>query len=92
MSALILELPESLRAAIAGDAARRSVSESAWLEEAAREKLAAEAELAYLRERAARANRAAYENVLNRVPAAPPEPGDERKPADGTAAPDTGGM
>ena len=46
MSATALEFPESLRAVIAGAAARRGVSELAWLEEAAREKLAAEAELA----------------------------------------------
>lgn len=78
MSTLVLELPEKLREAVAGEAARRGVSESEWLAEAAREKLAAEAELAYLAGRAARADRAAFEGVLDRVPAAPPEPGDER--------------
>jgi hypothetical protein len=78
MSALVLEFPDGLRAVVAGEASRRGVSESAWLEEAAREKLAAEAEMAYLVGRGAKGNRAAYEGVLGRVPAAPPEPGDER--------------
>ena len=78
MSALVLEFPESLRAVVAGAASRRGVSESAWLEEAAREKLAAETETAYLMARAARSDRTAYEGVLNRVPAAVPEPGDDR--------------
>ena len=78
MSALVLEFPENLRSVIAGEASKRGISETEWLVEAAREKLAAEAELAYLAGRAARADRAAYEGVLARVPAAPPEPGDER--------------
>jgi len=64
----------------------RRVSESAWLEEAVREKLAAESEIAYLMKRAARANRAAYGGVLNRVPSAVPEPGDERKRGDSKPA------
>jgi hypothetical protein len=78
MSTLVLELPEDLREALRGEVSRRGVSESAWLAEAVREKLAAEAELAYMAARGARADRAAYDAVLNRVPAAPPEPGDER--------------
>ena len=78
MSERVLELPESLRAVVAGEASRRGVSESAWIEEAVREKLAAHAEMAYLAGRGVRANRAAYDWVLDRVPAAPPEPGDER--------------
>lgn len=78
MSALVVELPEALRAEVTGQASRRGVSESAWLEEAVREKLAAEAELAYLAGRAARGDRTSYEEVLGRVPPAPPEPGDER--------------
>lgn len=78
MSTILLEFPESLRAVVADEASRRGVTESVWLEEAAREKLSAEAEMAYLAGRGARANRAAYEGVMNRVPTAPPEPGDER--------------
>ncbi len=36
------------------------------------------AQLAYLAERAGRGDRAAYEQVLGRVPAVPAEPGDAR--------------
>lgn len=71
-------LPDALYATVVGEARRRGVSEAEWLAEAVREKLAAEAGLARLAERGARGNRAAYDAVLNRVPAAPPEPGDER--------------
>lgn len=78
MSTLVLEVPDGVKAAVAGEAARRGVSEAAWLEEAVREKLAAEAELAQLRARAARADRAAFDAVLNKVPAARPDAGDER--------------
>lgn len=78
MSTLVLEVPDGVRAAVAGEAARRGVSEAVWLEEAVREKLAADAELAPLRARAARANRAVAEAVLSKVPDAPPDPGDER--------------
>ena len=78
MSALMAELPADLRAVVAEAASRRGVSEAAWLAEAAREKLAAAQELAYLAERAGRGSRTEYDRVLSRVPAAPPEPGDER--------------
>lgn len=78
MSDVLLGLPEGLRAEVAGQAARRGLSESAWLEEAVREKLAADEQLAYLAGRAAQGDRAAYEGVLSRVPVAAPEPGDER--------------
>jgi hypothetical protein len=78
MSTLVLEVPDAVREAVAGEASRRGLTEAAWLEEAVREKLAAEAELAHLRARAARADRAAFDAVLSKVPAAPPEPGDAR--------------
>ena len=78
MNGLTIELPRSLRAAVAGEASKRGVSEADWLAEAAREKLAAEAGLALMAERAARGDRAAYDAVLARTPAAPPEVGDER--------------
>lgn len=78
MSALLAELPADLRAGVAEAASRRGVSEADWLAEAAREKLAAARELAYLAERAAHGSRAEYDRVLGRVPDAAPEPGDER--------------
>lgn len=78
MSVVHLELPAGLRAEVSEEAARRGVSEAAWLEEAAREKLAAAKEAAYLQGRADRGNRDEYERVLGQVPATPPEPGDEK--------------
>jgi len=55
-----------------------------WLAFAAARRLAlkirafrAAAQLHYLRARAARGNRAAFDRVLDTVPAVPPEPGDE---------------
>lgn len=80
MSTLVVDLPAAVRAAVAGEASRRGVSEAAWVAEAVRDKLAAEAQTAYLAGRAARADRAAYERVLDRVPVVPPEPGDELPP------------
>jgi metal-responsive CopG/Arc/MetJ family transcriptional regulator len=77
MSAVPVNLPEQLRVEVAERVARRGISESAWLEEALREKLAAEQACDNLNERAARGNRRAYEQVLGRVPAADPVPGDE---------------
>lgn len=78
MSAIVLELPEEVRREVSrrtgGDPAR----EAEWVAEAVRERLAALAELDYLKQRAARGNRAAFDRVLSKVPAAPPVPGDER--------------
>ncbi len=78
MNALRVELPEGLRAEVADLVARRGISESAWVEEAVREKLAADSELEYLAERAARGNRDAFERVLSKVPTADPLPDDLR--------------
>lgn len=76
MSALRVELPEGLRAKVADLIARRGISESAWVEEAVREKVAADAELEYLAKRAARGNREAFERVLATVLAVEPLPDD----------------
>lgn len=78
MSVLSVELPEELRVEVADRLARLGVSASAWVEEAVREKLAADAELKLLEARAARGNRAAFERILAKVPDAEPDPGDER--------------
>src|SRR5262249_17747099 len=71
MNTLSVDLPAGLRA----EASRRGVSEAAWLEEAAREKLAATKDAAYLAERGGRDK---YLRVLGQAPAVPPEPGGER--------------
>jgi len=65
-----------LRAEMACLIARRGISEAAWVEEAVREKLAAEAQVEFLEKRAAKGDRSAFERVLARVPDADPMPGD----------------
>ena len=60
--------------------ARKSGGESAWVADAVREKLAACAQLEYLKARAARGSRHAFERVLAKVLAIEPVPGDERRP------------
>lgn len=60
-------------------AAQGQDSESEWVTDAVREKLAACAQSEYLESRAARGSREAYERVLAKVPAVAPTPGDERQ-------------
>jgi hypothetical protein len=78
MSVFRVELPEELRAEVAKRIARTGVTESAWVETAVREKLAADAQLEFLEARAARGDRQAFERVLGKVPAENLLPGDER--------------
>ena len=73
-----VELPAELRDEVARWAGRGRSSESDWVVEAVREKLAACAELEDLEARAARGSREAFDRVLAKVPAAEPVPGDER--------------
>lgn len=80
MSGFLVELPAELQAEVARRAHQQPGGESAWVADAVREKLAACAEMEYLEARAARGNRDAYQRVLDKVPAAPPMPGDERNP------------
>jgi metal-responsive CopG/Arc/MetJ family transcriptional regulator len=71
-------LPDELQAELDARTSRRGISDSAWIEEAVREKLASDAQLEYLEARAARGNRAEYDRILGQVPATEPMPGDER--------------
>lgn len=79
MGLLRIELPEELRAEMADRLTRRGVTESAWVEEAVREKLATDVELEALEVRAARGKRPAFEQILAKVPDAVPDTGDERQ-------------
>ncbi|MFO0808771.1 MAG: hypothetical protein U0746_09130 [Gemmataceae bacterium] len=72
------EIPEDVRAELGRWVGRRQISESAWIEEAVREKLAACAQVEYLEGRAARGSREEYDRVLAKVPASTPLAGDER--------------
>ncbi len=76
MNTLHVKLSEQLWAEVADLIVQRGISESAWLEEVVREKLAADSDLEYLAARAARGNRGAFERVLAKVPDADPMRGD----------------
>jgi hypothetical protein len=80
MNGFVVKLPAELQAEVARRASQNPGGESAWVEDAVREKLAACAQMEYLEARAARGSRDAYEQVLAKVPAAEPAPGDERRP------------
>jgi hypothetical protein len=77
MSELGIELPPDLRAEVARRVGGDPAAAARWVAEAVRERLAALAELEYLEARAARGSRAAFERVLDKVPATEPAPGDE---------------
>lgn len=78
MNGFQVELPGELRSAIAKWTRSNPDGESAWVADAVREKLAAELGLEDLKRRAARGDREAYLRVLDKAPACPPDPGDER--------------
>lgn len=73
-----VELPAELWVEVARRAGSGAGREAAWVVEAVREKLAACAEMEYLEKRAARGDRTAFDRVLDKVPAVPPVPGDEK--------------
>lgn len=81
MNRFVVELPAELQAEVARRSSNDPDGESAWVAEAVREKLAACAQLEYLEARAARGSREGYDQVLAKVPAADPMPGDERPPS-----------
>ncbi len=78
MKGFQVELPAELRNEVARWAGRGRSSESEWVVEAVREKLASSAELEDLEARAARGSREAFEQMLAKVPATEPVPRDER--------------
>jgi hypothetical protein len=81
MNGFVVELPSELQPEVARRAGQGQGSESAWVADAVREKLAACSQLEYLESRAARGTREAYARVLAKVPAVAPSPGDERTPS-----------
>jgi hypothetical protein len=81
MSMLSLRLPESLHRKVRELAAKESVSINQFIATAVAEKMAALLTEEYLEERARRADPAAFDRILARVPDVPPMPGDERESA-----------
>ena len=80
MSMLSLRLPESLHRKVRDLAAKESISINQFISTAVAEKMAALLTEEYLEERARRADPAAFDRILARVPDVPPIPGDERHP------------
>lgn len=80
MSMLSLRLPESLHRKVRELAAKESISINQFITTAVAEKMAALLTEEYLEERARRADPAAFDRILARVPDVPPVPGDEREP------------
>ena len=76
MSTLSLRLPDSLHDQVRELAAAEGVSINQFLALAAAEKVSALRTAEYLRQRGARGDRAAFDAVLDRVPAAEPDPAD----------------
>ncbi len=77
MSALSLRLPNSIHRHIKEIAAHEGVSINQFIASAVAEKISALATENYLRQRAAKADRAGFKSILDKVPARPPLPGDE---------------
>jgi uncharacterized protein (DUF1778 family) len=72
-----LRLPDSIRKAAEAAAAKDGVSLNQFINLAVAEKTAALTGADMIAERAARADRAAFDAVMARVGAEPPRPGDE---------------
>ena len=77
MSALSLRLPNSIHRHIKEIASQEGVSINQFISAAVSEKVSAIMTEDYLRQRANRADREAFRNILDSVPNRPPLPGDE---------------
>ncbi len=80
MSTISLRLSDSLHEQVKRVAARDKISINQFVATALAEKLSALLTEEYLGARAARGNRAAYDEVLGRVAESPPAPGDAWPP------------
>ena len=77
MSTMSLRLPESLHEKVRELAEREGVSINQLVTTALAEKISALLTEEYLQERAARGSREEYLRILDKVPNAEPDPGDE---------------
>jgi len=77
MSTVSFNLPDSIYKKIHELADREGISVDHFLATAAAEKLAAFTSVEYLEQRAARGSHEKLQRILDRVPSAPPDPGDE---------------
>ena len=77
MSTLSLRLPNSIHRHIKQIATQEGVSINQFISTAVSEKISALTTKSYLEERAKRADRSAFKDILNKVPGRTPLPGDE---------------
>ncbi len=77
MSTLSLRLPDSLHNMAKQVAREEHVSINQLISTAVAEKISALTTETYLKQRAARGSRQDFENIMARVPDAPPDPNDE---------------
>ena len=77
MSTMSLRLPESLHEKVRELAEREGISINQLVTTALAEKISALLTQEYLQERAARGSREEYLRILDKVPNAEPDPGDE---------------
>ena len=76
MSTLSLRLPDSLHRQVRELASEEGISINQFVATAVAEKMSALLTESYLQQRAARGNRAGYEEALSQVPDVEPEPND----------------
>lgn len=77
MSALSLRLPDSVHRHIKELASKEGVSINQFIASAVAEKVSAIATEEYLQARAERADKSAFQAIMNKVPKRQPLPGDE---------------
>lgn len=80
MGALSLRLPESLHRKLGEVAARDGVSINQWISTAVAEKMSAQLAQEYIAERARRASRKKFDEILSRVPDVEPLEESDRIP------------
>ena len=80
MSTLSLRLPDSLHDMARKVAKEENVSINQLISTAVAEKISALTTETYLKQRAEKGSRKAFEDILSRVPDVPPDPGDELSP------------
>ena len=80
MTTMSIRVPDSLHNAIKDLATKEGYSMNQFLITAAAEKLSSLDTVDYLRSRAERADLAAFDRIMKKVPSGPPDPGDELSP------------
>ena len=80
MATMSIRVPDSLHNAIKELATKEGYSMNQFLITAAAEKLSSLDTVDYLRSRAERADLAAFDRIMRKVPSGPPDPGDELPP------------